>query len=1403
MVFYHLWSASMWRKVVSAGMAGIIAFSIFMYAGPFKIPFLSNRVVRNALAASVGPRTATASGDCVSTTGIGSVAWTSPGNAFSENASNATAGLGRNVTSNWLKCTNFGFTTGMIATGSIINGFVVTVKRSVSSSNSTTTDAGIRLVKGGTIDTTDRSTTTAWPTSLTSEDHGASNDLWGNTWTVSDVTASNFGAAVAAAHGSTTNSTLTFSVDVITITISYTPPPWTTITQRAGVIQNDQNGTNLTSHTAKIGEKLIAKIQVDTDSGSSNVGMNFQLQYDKNDSSWQNVKQLGEIRPAKSSVFGRKKITGTGDAGSCTGGTAIKQSYFFEQTGTSGGLTIAPSSCYELSFVIDTVNASANTTYRFRLYDKSTASALDAYSAYPSFTTVTSGNNTARYSKSNTLATNSSYEDLKHLLDSQGYDNVNTDDAAREILQNVSSDTTADVTATGANTGDTFATSVANAGDVNGDGYSDLIVGASTYSSSTGRAYIYYGGTVADTTADVTLTGANTGDTFGTSVASAGDVNGDGFADVEVGAKSYSSSTGRAYIFYGGASMDTIVDVTMTGESTSNFFGSSVASAGDINADGYDDVVVGAYGYNANTGRVYIYYGGASMDATADVTMTGGGSSSDFGASASSAGDVNGDGYADVAVGSPSFGSSIGRAYIYLGGASMDTTADATMTGPATGSKFGNSISSAGDTNGDGYDDWIVGAKIASSTGRAYVYYGGASIDSVPDVSLVGGAANDEFGASVAFTGDVNGDGYGDILVGASGYNSSTGRAYIYYGGASMDTTADVTMTGGATSDLFGISVATAGDVNGDGYVDVVVGASGYSLSTGRAYIYYQSENLSSSTNRSISGPDSGNYGFAVSGVGDVNGDGFEDWMVGAYAYNSSTGRAYLYYGGTSVHSTADAVLTGETTTNYFGVWVDGAGDVNNDGYDDIIIGARAYSSSTGRAYIFYGSANGLRGSIAASSANVIMTGEAATSYFGRAVAGVGDVNGDGFDDVAVGAWQYASATGRVYVYYGGTLMDNTADVVMTGSGTNQALGYSVEGAGDVNQDGYDDIIASAQIYGTNAGRVYIYYGGSSMNNTEDVTYSAENNGDFFGCDVAPAGDINHDGYPDMIFGARSYSTITGRAYIFYGGPSLSSTYAASSANVIITGEGTNDGFGASVEAVGDINGDGYDDLSIGADQDNSFTGKAYIFYGRETWPSSIAASSADWSEVGASTAFDLGWMIGNLGDINGDGRPDIGFGAYEGQLVRVLLGGSATYTPTFMFANKRSAACSSASSLAATWNGQSSTAASSKNLLLQVYRFGSTNAWTTVTTESSLAADTDGNITGSVSSNLSEYCDGSNWSYWRVYQASGTQTLQTDYWNLNMDEGGGPTPTPTPANDQLLRGGRWFSNGVLQPFTF
>jgi hypothetical protein len=399
--------------------------------------------------------------------------------------------------------------------------------------------------------------------------------------------------------------------------------------------------------------------------------------------------------------------------------------------------------------------------------------------------------------------------------------------------------------------------SVSGLADLNGDGYPELIIGASGAGGGTGVVDVYFGpGRAA--IPDVVLTG-EAGSSFGAVVAPAGDVNGDGTADLIVGATGFSSHTGRAYVFYGGPAFVSksaaSADVILTGEATNNNFGAAMSTAGDVKGDRVSDLIVGAPGNNSGTGRAYVFFGGSSLvskpAANADVILTGEATGNSFGAAVSGGGDMNGDGLADVLVGAPAAASNAGRAYVFAGGASLVTRnasgADMVLTGEGTGSGFGASVATAGDVNGDGLVDAIVGAPSHnSSRGRAYLFYGGPMFftrsAALADVVLTGEGSNNSFGASVASAGDANGDGPSDILVGASGYASGIGRVYIFYGGSSLasrsGTGADVILTGESAGGSFGAAVAGAGDLELDGFADLLVGAPAMSGSRGRAYVF-------------------------------------------------------------------------------------------------------------------------------------------------------------------------------------------------------------------------------------------------------------------------------------------------------------------------------------------------------------------------------------------------------------------------------------------------------------------------------------------------------------------------------------------------------------------------------------
>ncbi|MBX7041524.1 MAG: FG-GAP-like repeat-containing protein [Ignavibacteria bacterium] len=814
---------------------------------------------------------------------------------------------------------------------------------------------------------------------------------------------------------------------------------------------------------------------------------------------------------------------------------------------------------------------------------------------------------------------------LNSLTDENGNRIINEEDPEGDALQQNTFD--------GDLIGVNYGKSVSNAGDVNGDGFDDVIIGDPNGNggagTNSGRAYIYYGGTVINSTADVILTGGAANNYFGKSVSNAGDVNSDGYDDVIVGAYGYNSFTGRAYIYYGGASMNNVADAVMTGAFTSNEFGSSVSGAGDVNGDGYSDVIVGAYATSVYTGKAYIYFGGSSMDNIADVTMTGENSNDNFGYSVSGAGDVNGDGYHDVICGAYGF-NGMGRAYVYFGGVSMNNVADVSMYGGAISDFFGASVSNAGDVNDDGYPDVIVGAHgYSSATGRAYIYYGGSVMDGAADVTMTGESSNNSFGYSVSDAGDVNGDGFADVYVGAYGYSSSKGRAYLYYGGASMNNAVDIYMTGEESLNYFGYSISGGGDVNGDGFADMISGAYGYDSNTGRAYVYTNMMTGEDIPDLTMTGEAALNYfGRSVSNAGDLNNDGFDDVIIGASYAPSSTRKAYIFYGGEIMNSEADVTLSGTTPNAWFGSSVSSAGDVNGDGYDDAIVGEPGLS----RAYIFYGgvSMNNV--------ADVILNGEVTGDSFGGSVSSAGEVNGDGFDDVIVGDVGFGLGKGRAYIFYGGTSMNNIADVTMTGEAIEDYFGEPVSTAGDVNGDGYSDVIVGAAGYMQGIGRAYIYFGGASMNNITDVTITIGVTGDIPVVSASSAGDVNGDGYSDVIIGDFQYSAGTGRASIYLGGAAMNNI-----ADVTMIGEETSNEFGYSVSGAGDVNNDGYDDVIVGARHYGANNkGRGYIFFGN-----SILDNIVDIKMEGDNSGYSaFGYSVSTAGDVNGDSYSDVVVGA-------------------------------------------------------------------------------------------------------------------------------------------------------------
>ena len=461
----------------------------------------------------------------------------------------------------------------------------------------------------------------------------------------------------------------------------------------------------------------------------------------------------------------------------------------------------------------------------------------------------------------------------------------------------------------------------------------------------------------------------------------------------------------------------------------------------------------------------------------------------------------------------------------------------------------------------------------------------------------------------------------------------------------------------------------------------------------------------------------------SVSSAGDVNGDGYDDLIIGAWGADpngdSNAGETYIVYGGASAPGTGGVldlstldgsngfILNGIDETDFSGRSVSSAGDVNGDGYDDLIIGASLAdpnSNYAGETYVVYGgaSAPGTDGvldlSMLDGTNGFILTGTDGYDYSGVSVSSAGDVNGDGYDDLIIGANladpNGDSYAGETYVIYGGANapgsdgvldlsdLDGTNGFILNGIDGSDQSGRSVSSAGDVNGDGYDDLIIGAHSADpngdSNAGETYIVYGGASapgtdgvldlsaLNGTNGFTLTGINRDDYSGFSVSSAGDVNGDGYDDLIIGAYGADGYAGETYVVYGGASAPGTGGVldlgaldGSNGFTLTGIDAYDRSGHSVSSAGDVNGDGYDDLIIAAREGdpngNSEAGETYLVYGGASAPGT--GGVLDLSDLDGTNGFILtgidagdqsGFSVSSAGDVNGDGYDDLIIGAHN-----------------------------------------------------------------------------------------------------------------------------------------------------------
>jgi hypothetical protein len=392
------------------------------------------------------------------------------------------------------------------------------------------------------------------------------------------------------------------------------------------------------------------------------------------------------------------------------------------------------------------------------------------------------------------------------------------------------------------------------------------------------------------------------------------------------------------------------------------------------------------------------------------------------------------------------------------------------------------------------------------------------------------GSLSDHFGCAIAH-GDVNGDDIPDMVVGAYGNNSGSGVVYAYYGNNSSivawETAPDITITNpGASGDHFGWAVA-CGDVNNDNLTDIIIGAYKNDTAThtdaGAVYIYYGDTPMSAPNVTMIDpaasmGNDDDWFGYSLA-CGDLNGDGFDDVIAGAPGVNrgagASAGKVFIYYGNNSLDTIltagdVDVALYNPFASNdFFGISV-ACFDIGGSGTRDILVGANNSSS----AYAYFG---GSPPSLIDSIDDVNMTFHGAdNSTFGISVAQAGDVNKDGADDLVVGAPDNDSA----HIFYGGSLLDNKSDINLTGA-SGSGFGISVSASGDADSDGYAGVIV-----GRSDKKADAFY---DVDLGIGSILVSEGGADGFGTVVSEIGDVDADGIPDFAVGAPG----AGKVYVY------------------------------------------------------------------------------------------------------------------------------------------------------------------------------------------------------------------------------------------------------------------------------